>query len=231
MRIAERAFAVTTKLTHAGLGVAPFAVTDGSARTREVADGLAADITRSISLLEPDSADRLWVVEQNLIHRARLEDCDAIRRRFNVTVCLEGRLDLSSDDATLNLELLDAATGVPIASEVVETPTSNINVLQIEPAVATARLLHLQAEPGRTDRLSRLPTNVAPAKAIAPQATSLFMLTRLTDAARGWRVIEATVRILFCKTSLIIVRGQVLAAGDEHQSALDRLAVRVVATG
>ncbi|RLE29699.1 MAG: hypothetical protein DRJ61_14085, partial [Acidobacteria bacterium] len=102
------------------LGVVPFTVVGETAEDRSVADGLTADITRKISRLEPQSGGRLWVVEPERIFTNTLNSCQAIRKMFNVSVCLGGSYERRGDVHSLTLEITDAASGVLINKDIIK---------------------------------------------------------------------------------------------------------------
>ena len=145
------------------LGVVPFSVVAESEVLQPMADGIAAAIARDIARLEPYADGRLWVVEPERIFAGNLRSCEAIRKMFNTSVCLEGSFEQRSDVISLSLEVKDAATGAVISGEIIENPASNIALMQTEPAMVTAHLLSVGTPGEREGLLGKVPTNVTPA--------------------------------------------------------------------
>ncbi len=134
------------------LGVVPFTVVGKTTEDRSMADGLAVNIARRISRLEPRLGGRLWVVEPERVFSNTLNTCPSIREMFNVSVCLGGTYERRGDILSLTLEISNAVSGTLIGSEVIESPLSNVKAFQIEPTMAAARLLSL----GPYDVVARL---------------------------------------------------------------------------
>ena len=164
------------------LGVAPFSASGDSEHVQATADGIATDIARRITVLERQAEGRLWVVEPEHIWHYELEDCAAIHRLFNTTVCLTGALKRRDDGLSLTLELKDGANGETIARQAFESRVSNIAVLQTEPAFAVARMLRLVFATSESSRLQTVPTNVTSAYIAALRGTGLLVARQGPEA-------------------------------------------------
>ena len=146
------------QVTH--LVVTRFAVAGEDPWVRQLADGLAETVTGGLTVLEEQSRGRLWVLPTRCVTTTDADPVAAMRRSYNVTLGVVGRLQRSGDVVRLTLEVVDASRGRTLRSAVVEEALGNLTAFQQAPTLRLAELLGVEVSPDSRQRLSADRTNL-----------------------------------------------------------------------
>ena len=158
------------------VGVPVFQSFGGGEELQQLAAGLSRSVVDSLESLESEVGERMWVVPQTTAIKLEAEDCSALHRVFNVTVCVTGELRRSADRLTLTLKVVDASTGEAIGSKSIEDDWGNLAIFQAAPVRETAALLGLSHDAALSQTLARTNTNVTPALVAYLRGSGLLLI-------------------------------------------------------
>lgn len=140
------------------IAVLPFANRSGHADLDYLADGLAESLINTLA-----SIDGLRVAPRASSFRYREDDLAAIRRELNVRAALTGRVRVSGDTVTLQVELNDLAKDAQLWGRQFQAPLGGIFALEEELSREIVAALRVRVSGESDRRLSKRYTSNAQA--------------------------------------------------------------------
>jgi len=123
------------------IAVLSFESDEDNPELKEAAAGVAEVVAQGLSLFEPGSQGRLWLVPPREAAQFDARTAPEVYQNFNVTLALTGRLHQSGDSLSLDLDLVDPETMRQLARTRIEDSASNLSSFQEEPVIRVAHML------------------------------------------------------------------------------------------
>ena len=156
------------------VGVARFEAI-GDDELQQLAGGLESSVNAGLTALEPRAKGTMWVLPVSAAQAEGTENCESMRRTFNVTMCLQGLLQRSGDHLVLSLEAVDALSGELIGGSTTEDEWGNLATFHIAPLRDAAKLFGFELDDDVNNALERSSTNVTPAFAAYLRGSGLLL--------------------------------------------------------
>jgi len=160
LRTSADAHPVETTEADRTLAILPFEDPDAGGADAYFAEGLHDEVVARIGKL----GDIRVISRASVAPFAGVDlSVEEIARELNVRFVLRGRVSRSAEEVEMAVDLLDTSTGRRVWGDRYRRPAAELNEIEADVALATARVLNARVSPRESESIERQPTRIAEA--------------------------------------------------------------------
>ncbi len=163
------------------IAIAPFSLSSDSPETRAFETGLRQSLTEDLEVLAQQEDGIDWVVPFDQTGSTGDPTVERLGRDYNVDLVITGNLARSNDRITLEIDVVDPATGKRLRSSTIDDSLSNIDEIQFGPVDAVADLLEIVPSLATQERLRSTSTTMTRAFEVFTRGRGLLAIATSYD--------------------------------------------------